>query len=91
MNMIDLAGSERQRDTGAVGDRLKEAGGINKSLLVLSEVIKYLSKASTTTGNVPQNPSRGLLRSSTLTKLLSVRCVPHPTGRYHPVLIFIFS
>ncbi len=41
-NLVDLAGSERQQLTGAVGQRLKEAGSINKSLLTLSNVINAL-------------------------------------------------
>lgn len=42
--MVDLAGSERADSTGAVGERLKEAGNINKSLLTLSLVINKLSE-----------------------------------------------
>ena len=42
LNLIDLAGSERQRDTNAEGKRLKEAGSINKSLSALGNVIKAL-------------------------------------------------
>lgn len=34
-NLIDLAGSERQKATNATGDRLKEASRINKSLSAL--------------------------------------------------------
>ena len=41
-HVIDLAGSERQNKTGTVGDRTKEAGSINKSLLNLSIVIKNI-------------------------------------------------
>lgn len=37
LNLIDLAGSERQSKTGAVGDRLKEASKINKALSTLGE------------------------------------------------------
>ena len=44
--MIDLAGSERQKDTLAAGMRLKEAGSINKSLSVLSNVIMALVDVS---------------------------------------------
>ena len=35
VNLIDLAGSERQRDTLVTGARLKEASTINKSLSAL--------------------------------------------------------
>lgn len=42
LNLIDLAGSERQSKSGAVGDRLKEASKINKSLSALGIIIKSL-------------------------------------------------
>lgn len=35
MSIVDLAGSERARNTQTHGDRLKEAGKINQSLMVL--------------------------------------------------------
>ena len=41
-HIIDLAGSERQKKTGTSGDRTKEAGAINKSLLNLSIVIQKI-------------------------------------------------
>ena len=41
-HIIDLAGSERQKKTGTFGDRTKEAGAINKSLLNLSIVIQNI-------------------------------------------------
>lgn len=37
LNLIDLAGSERQAKTGATGDRLREATKINKALSSLGE------------------------------------------------------
>lgn len=46
INMVDLAGSERNKKTGAVGDRLKEAGNINKSLSTLKLVIDGLVEQS---------------------------------------------
>lgn len=36
----DLAGAERSKKTGNMGERLKEAGGINNSLLVLGRCIE---------------------------------------------------
>jgi len=42
LNLIDLAGSERQKDTNTVGSRLKEAGSINKSLSALGNVMMSL-------------------------------------------------
>jgi hypothetical protein len=41
-HIIDLAGSERSKATNAVGERLKEAGMINKSLSALGIVINSL-------------------------------------------------
>ena len=41
-HLIDLAGSERQKATDTTGDRLKEAGMINKSLSALGNVINSL-------------------------------------------------
>ena len=43
-HIIDLAGSERINKTGAVGERAKEGGKINKSLLNLSRVIISIIK-----------------------------------------------
>lgn len=45
-HIVDLAGSERTKDTGAEGQRLKEAGAINKSLTVLGQVIYDLSESN---------------------------------------------
>lgn len=47
INLIDLAGSERTSMSGTSGDRLKEGCNINKSLLVLGNVINTLSDKAT--------------------------------------------
>jgi hypothetical protein len=46
LHLIDLAGSERQKATKAVGERIKEAGMINKSLSTLGNVINALCEMS---------------------------------------------
>ncbi|GLV46297.1 CENP-meta [Carabus blaptoides fortunei] len=46
LNLVDLAGSERPTVTKATGLRLKEGAHINKSLSVLSLVMKQLSESS---------------------------------------------
>ncbi|XP_058103126.1 kinesin-like protein KIN-12A isoform X2 [Magnolia sinica] len=46
INLVDLAGSERQKLTDATGDRLKEAGNINRSLSQLGNVINILAEVS---------------------------------------------
>lgn len=46
LHLIDLAGSERQKQTKAEGSRIKEAGMINKSLSSLGNVINALVENS---------------------------------------------
>lgn len=60
LNLIDLAGSERQSKTGATADRLKEASKINRALSSLGNVISALAE------NSPHIP----YRDSKLTRLL---------------------
>lgn len=60
LNLIDLAGSERQSKTGATAYRLKEASKINRALSSLGNVISALAE------NSPHIP----YRDSKLTRLL---------------------
>ncbi|XP_076820259.1 uncharacterized protein LOC143465709 isoform X2 [Clavelina lepadiformis] len=46
LNFVDLAGSERASQTGAEGQRLKEGCYINKSLMILGQVINQICKDS---------------------------------------------
>ncbi|KAF6136889.1 hypothetical protein GIB67_018928 [Kingdonia uniflora] len=58
LNLVDLAGSERIVKTGADGVRLKEGKHINKSLLVLGNVINKLSDGGKQRGHVPYRDSK---------------------------------
>jgi centromeric protein E len=62
LNLVDLAGSERADQSKAEGDRLKEGGHINKSLLALGNVIRTLSADNAAFVNY---------RDSKLTRILS--------------------
>ena len=66
INLVDLAGSERANSTGATGDRLKEGCNINKSLLVLGNVINALADKAMGKGKNILPP----YRDSALTRIL---------------------
>ena len=66
INLVDLAGSERAGSTGATGDRLKEGCNINKSLLVLGNVINALADKALGKGKNILPP----YRDSALTRIL---------------------
>ncbi|KAG8905099.1 hypothetical protein FRB99_000700 [Tulasnella sp. 403] len=42
LSIVDLAGSERYKNTQNTGERLKEAGNINKSLMVLGQCLEVM-------------------------------------------------
>lgn len=60
LSLVDLAGSERQDRTKSAGDRLKEAGQINNSLMTLRACIEILRDNQQTGGAkmVPYRDSR---------------------------------
>ncbi|CAM0873785.1 unnamed protein product [Alopecurus aequalis] len=58
LNLVDLAGSERIAKTGADGVRLKEGKHINKSLMILGNVINKLSEKGKQRGHIPYRDSK---------------------------------
>ncbi|XP_043708094.1 kinesin-like protein KIN-7N [Telopea speciosissima] len=58
LNLVDLAGSERIAKTGAGGVRLKEGKHINKSLMILGNVIYKLSDGGKQRGHIPYRDSK---------------------------------
>lgn len=59
LTLVDLAGSERVAFTKAEGQRLKEGGHINKSLLTLGTVINKLSSGeSRSAAHIPYRDSK---------------------------------
>jgi hypothetical protein len=52
LSLVDLAGSERTKHTHTTGDRLKEAGSINKSLMVLGQCMEVSVMQSFSVGAV---------------------------------------
>lgn len=66
LHLIDLAGSERQKATGATGDRLKEGAQINLSLSSLGNVINALTEPKAVGAKRRHVP----YRDSKLTRLL---------------------
>ena len=56
IHLVDLAGSERANASGATGQRLKEGGHINKSLVTLGSVISALAEAASKSQNNNSKP-----------------------------------
>uniref|UniRef100_A0A915Q7B7 Kinesin motor domain-containing protein n=1 Tax=Setaria digitata TaxID=48799 RepID=A0A915Q7B7_9BILA len=64
LNVVDLAGSESAKQSGGDGDRLKESGKINTSLLALQKVINQLSEKGHCHVNFRDSKLTRLLKSS---------------------------
>lgn len=72
----DLAGAERVKKTGNAGDRLKEAGGINNSLLVLGRCLEAVNQNQMKENK--KHPDRVIpVRDSKLTFLLQSSLLGH--------------
>ncbi|TDL28755.1 kinesin-domain-containing protein [Rickenella mellea] len=91
LSIVDLAGSERSKNTQNTGDRLKEAGNINKSLMVLGQCMEALRNNQKRQAASLATPGRGFLdparlgivpfRHSRLTELFQDFFVGDSAGR----------
>ncbi|KAG1507973.1 hypothetical protein G6F46_008757 [Rhizopus delemar] len=68
LSFVDLAGSERYRNTLSSGQRLKEAGNINKSLMVLGQCMEML-RLNQMRSELNKNPAVIPYRHSKLTEI----------------------
>lgn len=74
LSIVDLAGSERQKHSDATGDRIKEAGSINKSLMVLNQCMEVLRK------------NQEEIKRGRKVRLISALLHPHRFSMLTPVL-----
>jgi len=83
LNLIDLAGSERTKDSGVTGEALREANAINKSLSSLGDVIAAMSAKA---AHVPFRNSKltHVLQSALSGSAKTLMFVNiNPTARHH--------
>lgn len=101
LSIVDLAGSERIANTGLAGERLKEAGSINKSLMCLGQCLETMRKNQRR--HEQRRPSIVPFRHSKLTELFQsyfqgdgrvvmvVNVDPYGTGYEENVGVMRFS
>lgn len=71
LSVVDLAGSERARNTQTHGDRLKEAGKINQSLMILGRCFEVIRANDAALARGKQ-VSRDMLHTSIMFHLMSL-------------------
>ncbi|CAL1148492.1 unnamed protein product [Cladocopium goreaui] len=81
LNLIDLAGSERVKKSGAAGQRMREGQNINSSLSVLGQVISKLAQ-----GKFKHVPFRQSKLTYLLTDALNGNSKTHMVAAISPAL-----
>lgn len=81
LNLIDLAGSERVKKSGAAGKRMREGQNINQSLSVLGQVISKLAA-----GKLKHVPFRQSKLTYLLTDALNGNSKTHMVAAISPAL-----
>ncbi|KAF8139970.1 kinesin-domain-containing protein [Boletus edulis] len=87
LTLVDLAGSERTKHTQTTGDRLKEAGNINKSLMVLGQCMEVMRSNQQRLAQSLANPGRSDTRD--IKRVLAV--VPFRHSKLTEILMDYFA
>ncbi|TFK57609.1 kinesin-domain-containing protein [Heliocybe sulcata] len=87
LTLVDLAGSERTRNTQTSGERLREAGNINKSLMVLGQCMEVLRSNQRRLAQSLSQPGRGDTRDVRR----GLRVVPFRHSKLTEVLMDYFA
>ena len=83
LNLVDLAGSESCKHTCATGDRQREGGKINQSLLALNKIIKGLGqKGNGLPLSYRDSELTKLLKYSLVSAKMAVICCASPSELY---------
>eukprot|EP00756_Hemistasia_phaeocysticola_P008053 Hpha_TRINITY_DN14477_c0_g4::TRINITY_DN14477_c0_g4_i1::g.157555::m.157555/K10397/KIF6_9; kinesin family member 6/9 len=82
LHLVDLAGSERPKKTGVGGQLLREAAGINLSLMFLEQVITALAEQAD--GKREHIPYRNSLMTTILRDSLGGNCKTTMLATAHP-------
>ncbi|KAH9912258.1 kinesin-domain-containing protein [Epithele typhae] len=90
LTLVDLAGSERTKHTHTSGERLREAGNINKSLMVLGQCMETLRANQRTLARSLQQPVKAGTHSDTRDVKRGLAVVPFRHSKLTEVLMDYF-